>query len=165
MYTTAKILCISYVRRNRLSYLIEMGNRNSKRCFCRMLDFHFHTLEVAYITPAMIILHTNLLAIAGLQCLGSNPIQIPSSASRDTSSSSLLILFQHSNLFKSLQDLSLDTSTTLKMTTWTGSTVLTTAMDFTKGANTDGFAEVDVSCDSCGSDVKPVWVVWCEFLE
>ena len=50
------------------------------------------------------------------------------------------------------------------MTAWTRAAVLTPSMDPTKGSYTDGFAEVNMSGDGCGTDVEPIWIVGSEFF-
>jgi hypothetical protein len=129
-----------------------------------MLDFQFHTLE-AYFNSSNEYSHPNLFIIIGMQGFGSNSIQIPSATSCNSPPAGFLILLQYSNLFKSLQYLSLYTSATFKVTSWTSPTVLTAAVEFAKSSHTDGFAEVDVSCNCCGADVEPVWIIWSKLLE
>ena len=51
------------------------------------------------------------------------------------------------------------------MTSGTTATVLAATMCFAKSAYTDRLAEVNVSCDGCGADIEPVWIIGSEFLE
>jgi len=103
---------------------------------------------------------TYLLVLTGMQCLRSNSIQVSSPASRDTPSSSLFILLQDSNLFKSLQHLPLNTATPFEMTSGTSSTILAASMDFSQSTNANRFAEVYMSCDCGSSNVEPIRIVW-----
>jgi hypothetical protein len=38
-------------------------------------------------------------------------------------------------------------------------------MYFTKSTYANRLAEIDVSCDGCGTDVIPIWIIGSEFLE
>jgi hypothetical protein len=51
------------------------------------------------------------------------------------------------------------------MASRTTSTVLTSTMYFTKSTYTDRFTEIDVSCDGCGANIEPIWIIGSEFLE
>jgi len=51
------------------------------------------------------------------------------------------------------------------MTSRTTATVLAAAMCFAKSAYADITPEVNVSCDGCGADIEPVWIIGSEFLE
>jgi hypothetical protein len=82
----------------------------------------------------------HLVLITGMQSLSSNTIQIPSATLCNTSPASLLILFQHPNLLKSLQYLALNTPASIKVAARTGSTILAAAMDSAKSAYTNRFA-------------------------
>src|SRR5579859_5900682 len=105
------------------------------------------------------------LLLISLQSLSSNTIQISSFTPCDTSPTSLLILFQNTNLLKRFQNLSLNASTALIMTSRTTSTVLASTMYFLKSTYANRLAEVNVSCDGGGTDIVPIWIIGSEFLE
>jgi hypothetical protein len=83
-------------------------------------------------------------------------VQITLSTLGDATASLLLVLLQNTNLLKSLHNLAVYASAGIDMVGWAGATVAGGAVDFAKTADTDGFAEIDVTGDSGSANIEPV---------
>jgi hypothetical protein len=83
-------------------------------------------------------------------------VQITLSTLGDATASLLLVLLQNTNFLKSLHNLAVYASAGIDMVGWAGATVAGGAVDFAKAADTDGFAEIDVTGDSGSANIEPV---------
>lgn len=71
----------------------------------------------------------------------------------------VLILLNNLDLLEGLEDLAVNRTGGIDVMGWAVATVLGTAVDAAKAADTDGLAEVDVAGNGSGADVEPVNVL------
>ncbi len=84
-------------------------------------------------------------------------VQVSLSALGNAAATLLLVLLNNANLLESLEDLAVDGTTGVDVLGGPDTPVLGITVRLSETANTDGLAEVDVTSDSSGADIEPVF--------